>query len=227
MAAAVKKAVSIPVIAVSNIKDPSVAEALLEEGVCNFAGVGRGLLADPEWAAKTFSGGESVIRRCIGCLSCFAEIANLRQVRCAVNPKTGREREYLDPVRDGEGRAVAVIGGGPAGIEAALVLKERGFAPVIFDGGERLGGTLNTADRGYGKDKITKYVDSLDAQVDSAGIELRLGESPPGRRGLDPAASSWRAAGNPASRRSPERILTSSAPRRMCCWGVPVRRGGS
>jgi len=199
MAAAVKKAVSIPVIAVSNIKDPSVAEALLEEGVCDFAGVGRGLLADPEWAAKTFSGGESVIRRCIGCLSCFAEIANLRQVRCAVNPKTGREREYLNPVRDGEGRAVAVIGGGPAGIEAALVLKERGFAPVIFDGGERLGGTLNTADRGYGKDKITKYVDSLVAQVEDAEIEVRLGRevTPEDVGGLDPSGVFLACGGEP------------------------------
>ncbi|MDI9369422.1 MAG: FAD-dependent oxidoreductase [Synergistaceae bacterium] len=176
MGAAIKKVVSIPVIAVNNIKDPSVAESLLEKGVCDFAGLGRALLADPEWAAKAFSGRDDEIRRCIGCLCCFAEIANVRQVRCAVNPRTGREREYLHPVRDGDGRVVAVIGGGPAGIEAALVLKERGFDPVIFDGAERLGGTLNTADKGYGKDKITKYVDSLVAQVEKAGIEVRLGQ---------------------------------------------------
>lgn len=175
MAAAIKKNVSIPVIAVNNIKEPSVAESLLEEGICDFAGVGRALLADPDWPVKAFSGREDEIRRCIGCLCCFAEIANVRQVRCAVNPRTGREREYLRPERDGGGRAVAVIGGGPAGIEAALVLKERGFNPVIFDGAERLGGTLNTADKGYGKDKITKYVDSLAVQVEKAGIEVRLG----------------------------------------------------
>ncbi|MFA7621233.1 MAG: FAD-dependent oxidoreductase [Aminobacteriaceae bacterium] len=175
MAAAVKKAVSIPVISVSNIKDPWVAEGLLEEGVCDFAAIGRALLADPDWPVKAFSGRENVIRRCIGCLCCFAEITKARRVRCAVNPITGREREYANPVRNGDGRTVAIVGGGPAGIEAALVLKERGFSPVIFDSGARLGGTLNTADKGYGKDKITSYVDSLIARVESEGIEIRLG----------------------------------------------------
>jgi 2,4-dienoyl-CoA reductase-like NADH-dependent reductase (Old Yellow Enzyme family)/NADPH-dependent 2,4-dienoyl-CoA reductase/sulfur reductase-like enzyme len=176
MAAAVKKAVSIPVISVCNIKEPAVAEELLAEGVCDFVGVGRGHLADPEWCNKAFSGRAEEIRKCIGCLGCFGEIAKLKRIKCAVNPLTGREREYAQPVRDGNNRVVVVIGGGPAGIEAALTLKDRGFRPVLFDDNSRLGGTLNTADKGYGKEKITRYVDSLIAQATEAGIEVRLNE---------------------------------------------------
>lgn len=176
MAAAVRRAVKVPVISVSNIKRPDVAEALLREGVCDFVGVGRAQLADPDWCEKAFSGRSDEIRKCIGCLGCFGEIAKARRVKCAVNPVTGREREYANPALNGNGRVVAVVGGGPAGIEAALTLKARGFAPVVFEEGVRLGGTLNTADRGYGKDKITRYVDSLIAQIERAGVEVRLGQ---------------------------------------------------
>ncbi len=176
MAAAIKKAVKIPVIAVCNIKEPAVAEQLLEEGCCDFVGVARGHLADPQWCNKAFSGREAEIRKCIGCLACFGEIVKLKRVKCAVNPVTGREREYAHPVKNGAGRIVAVIGAGPAGVEAALTLKERGFSPVLFDDSARMGGTLNTADRGYGKEKITRYVDSLIEQAQKAGIAVRLNE---------------------------------------------------
>ncbi len=171
MSKPIKDALKIPVIAVANIKEPLVAQALLEEGAMDFVGVGRALLADPEWTKKAFSGREDEIRKCIGCLVCFGELAKLHRVKCALNPITCREREYGNPKQNGNGRKVAIIGGGPAGIEAALTLKERGFKPVIFDQRERLGGTLSPV----GKGLIKKYVDSLICQVSCAGIELRLG----------------------------------------------------
>ncbi|MCL1855132.1 MAG: FAD-dependent oxidoreductase [Clostridia bacterium] len=176
MAAGIKKAVAIPVIAVCNIKEPEIGEQLLREGVCDLIGVARGHLADPEWCNKSFGGREKEIRRCIGCLACFDEICKLHRVKCAVNPVTGREREYACPREDGGGKTVAVVGGGPAGIEAALVLKARNFAPVIFEEGARLGGALNVADKGYGKTLITKYTDGLIAQANHAGITIRCGE---------------------------------------------------
>ena len=176
LTSAIKESVEIPVIGVSNIKEPDVAEELLKEGVSGFIGLGRALLADPEWPKKAFTGRASEIRTCIGCLSCFGEISAAKHVKCAVNPITAREREFANPVEDGNGRTVAVIGGGPAGIEAALTLAERKFSPVLFDNQDQLGGTLNAADKGYGKEKITMLVDSLSALVKKAGIEVRLGE---------------------------------------------------
>ena len=69
-----------------------------------------------------------------------------------------------------------MVGGGPAGVTAAMVLQERGFHAVLFDPSTRLGGTLNIADKGLDKEKITRLVDSLIAQVGESGVELRLGE---------------------------------------------------
>lgn len=188
MAAAVKGAVKIPVIATCNIKDPEAAEAILKEGCCDLAAMGRGQLADPDWCRKAFSGRAGEIRKCIGCLACFGEIVKLKRARCAVNPLMGRERDFAHPLCDGRGRTVAVVGGGPAGIEAALTLKSRGFSPVLFDGAPRLGGTLNTADRGWGKEKITRYVDSLIVQLEKAGVEVRLNAevSPEALKALNP-----------------------------------------
>lgn len=188
LSSAVKSAIRIPVISVSNIKRPETAETLLRDGACDFVGVGRAQLADPEWCNKAFSGRGDQIRKCIGCLACFGEIVKARRVHCAVNPVTGREQEYFSPAQDGDGRTVAVIGGGPAGIEAALTLKARGFAPVLFEKGERLGGALNTADKGFGKEKITRYVDSLIVQTRQAGIDVRLGEvaTPDAVKEIDP-----------------------------------------
>lgn len=176
MAAEIKKHVKIPVIAVANIKEPDVAEAILAEGCCDLVGVARGHLADPEWCNKARAGKTETIRKCIGCLVCFNEIEHARHVKCAANPTTGREREFARPARDGAGRAVAVIGGGPAGLTAALVLRRRGFRTVLFDPAPRLGGTLNVADKGIDKEKITRLVDSMIAQVAESGVELRLGE---------------------------------------------------
>jgi len=176
MAAEVKKHVNIPVIAVCNIKEPDVAEEILEDGCCDFVGVARGHLADPEWCKKAQAEKAETIRKCIGCLCCFQEIVDHRHVKCAVNPKLGREREFADPKHNGEGRTVAVIGGGPAGIEAALLLDKRGFHVVLFDSAKRLGGTLNVADKGVSKEKITRLIDGMIAQVDASDIELRMGE---------------------------------------------------
>lgn len=176
MAQAIKQAVSIPVLAVCNIKGPQIAEDLLNEGVCDLIGLGRALLADPEWPRKAFSGRESEIRTCIGCLSCFQEICKLRSIRCAVNPCAGREREYSSLPSRGEGQTVAVVGGGPAGMQAALVLKKRGFYPVLIEKAGKLGGALNIADQGYGKEKITSLVAALSRQIEAAGIKTCLGQ---------------------------------------------------
>lgn len=175
LAIAIKQNVKIPVIAVNNIKVPDVAEQLLEENVCDFVGIARGQLADPEWGNKAKYGKEDQIRNCIGCLFCFGELGKGGHIKCAVNPCLGREREYANLEKDGDGRVVAVIGGGPGGMEAARVLALRNFKVVLFEKSDSLGGTLNVADKPPLKDKLTMLVDSMSAQVYAQkNIEVRL-----------------------------------------------------
>ncbi len=176
MAAEIRKHVKLPLIAVANVKEPVVAEAILEEGCCDLVGVARGHLADPEWCNKARTGREEAIRKCIGCCVCIDEIVHGRHVKCSVNPVTGREREFAHLKKDGAGRPVAVIGAGPAGLTAAIVLKEREFEPVVFDPSLRPGGALNIADKAAHREKITRFVDSLIARAEELGVDMRLGE---------------------------------------------------
>ena len=217
MAAEIKKNVKIPVIAVANIKEPDVAEAILEEGCCDLVGVARGHLADRHGAtrrrpARQRSFPSDRLPRC------FDEIEHGRHVKCSVNPTTGREREFAHPRHNGAGRTVVVVGGGPAGFTAAMVLQERGFHPVLFDPSPRLGGTLNVADKGIGKKKITRLVDFMIAQAKESGVELRLGEEATIEKvkALSPAVCSSPAARDRSYRRFPASTGRTSSPRRMC-----------
>ena len=174
LASAIRKNVKIPVIAVNNIKTPDVAEQLLEEGVCDFIGVGRALLADPEWSNKAERGESEYIRKCIGCLYCFEELESLRHTKCAVNPRTCRERYYPEFKKNGNGRTVVVVGGGPAGMEAARVLAEREFKVILFEKESCLGGALNMADKPPFKEKLSWLIDSMELDLKRLNVDVRL-----------------------------------------------------
>ncbi|QGU95987.1 NAD(P)-binding protein [Clostridium bovifaecis] len=176
LAKAIKENVKIPVIAVNNIKHPGVAESLLEEGVTDFIGIGRGHLADPEWGNKAKYGNEDLLRKCIGCLYCFRVANTGRALECTVNPRLGRETIYGDDklVKDGDGRTVAVIGGGPGGMHAAYVLAKRGFKPVIFEKSSALGGTMNVANKPPHKELIGELIETQVAELNKANVEVRL-----------------------------------------------------
>ncbi len=176
LAKAIKAHVSIPVIAVNNIKHPAVAEALLEEGVCDFVGIARGHLADPAWANKARAGQDELIRKCIGCMECFRVLNECRPLECTLNPELGREylanEEKL--MKNGAGRIVAVIGGGPAGMQAAIVLAKRGFTPIIIEKADRLGGSVNLADQPPHKQLLTEFTETLKAELRALHVEIRL-----------------------------------------------------
>lgn len=173
LAEEVRKNVRIPVIAVNNIKDPETAEKLLESGVCDFVGVARGHLADPYWVKKAKEGRSDEIRKCIGCLNCFAELNQGRHIKCSVNGALGRELEFSSLEKNGHGKTVAVVGGGPAGMQAALVLDQKGFHTILFDEREKLGGTLNVADKAPIKEKVHLMTNGLIREIEESGVEVR------------------------------------------------------
>lgn len=176
VAKAYKQALHIPVIATNTIKNPDFAEQLLEEGVCDFVGLGRSQLADPEFMKKAREGRADEIRQCIGCLYCRERVlGNGLPIRCAINARTAREDSFPHLRTDGAGRTVAVVGGGPAGMEAARVLALRKFHVVLFEKAGELGGTLNVADKPALKDKLTRLKETMQTQLTKLDVEVRLG----------------------------------------------------
>jgi 2,4-dienoyl-CoA reductase-like NADH-dependent reductase (Old Yellow Enzyme family)/thioredoxin reductase len=178
LAAAVKEAVSIPVIAANLIRSPEQAEEQLAEGIQDFIGLGRPLLADPAWAAKAEGGRADEIMHCISCLRCMESLVeNVTKglpLECAVNPRLGRERETAQPRRDGGGRTVAVIGAGPAGLAAAEVLASRDFKTVVLERSDSAGGQLRLAGVPPKKDKIDWCIQDLESAARRRGAEIRF-----------------------------------------------------
>ena len=176
LAANIRKAVSIPVIAVCNIKHPAVAEQLLEEEFADFVGIARGQLADPDWGVKAKAEKDVLIRKCLGCMECFRILNDGLPLGCTLNPVFGREFEWGDEklVKNGNNRTVAVIGGGPAGMEAALVLAKRGFKTMLYEAKDRLGGTANLAAIPPHKGMISEYIETMEAQLKEAGVDIIL-----------------------------------------------------
>ena len=176
---AVKDAVKIPVIAVNMIKEPKFAEELLNEGIIDFVGLGRALVADPEWANKAAEGRDNEINRCISCTFCFETllsqvIPGVGPIKCAVNPRAAHELHYKDLNKNGDGKVVAIVGGGVAGLEAARILALRGFKPIVFEKDDKLGGQINIADKPPAKEKIDWIVEYEKIQLEKLGVDVRL-----------------------------------------------------
>lgn len=176
LAAEIKRNVGIPVIAVNNIKYPATAERFLEEGVCDFTAVGRGQLADPEWGGKARAGRDGEIRKCLGCMHCFRSLGRCHPIECAVNPILGREIRFHAGTlkRDGAGRTVVVAGGGPAGMQAALICAQRGFRVVLLERSGALGGTVRLAAVPPHKGMLAELIKTQALELKQAGVEIHL-----------------------------------------------------
>ena len=158
LAKAVKEKVKIPVLAANLIRSAEQAETQLKEGYQDFVCLGRPYLADAAWSRKVSQGCEQEIKRCISCLWCFESLlvnALVGQpLECAVNPRLGREKETADPLKNGSGKSIAIIGAGPAGLSAAEILGLRGFKPIVLEKNAFVGGQLQLANKPPKKEKI-------------------------------------------------------------------------
>jgi 2-enoate reductase len=175
-AEAVKKVVNIPVFAVGKLGYHELAEKVLQEGKADFIVIGRALLADPEWPNKVKQGKLDDIRPCIGCHDgCMFRIVRRKHLSCAVNPTTGNERELaLQPAE--KPKSVLVVGGGPAGMEAARVAALRGHHVTLMEKNARLGGSLIPASIPDFKNDLRLFMNYLSTQIEKLNVDVQLGK---------------------------------------------------
>jgi mycofactocin system FadH/OYE family oxidoreductase 2 len=168
----------VPVMAVGRIIDPRHAEQILAEGHADMVTMTRALLADPELPRKAREGRVDDVRSCIGCnQGCVGMVHLGRPITCLVNPTAGREAEWgaatLRPVA--RPKRVVVVGGGPAGLEAARVAALRGHRVTLFEQGTELGGQIAVAVRARNRAEFGALIAWLERQVRALGVAVRLG----------------------------------------------------
>jgi 2,4-dienoyl-CoA reductase-like NADH-dependent reductase (Old Yellow Enzyme family)/thioredoxin reductase len=164
--------VGLPVIATSRVVDAAEADALVAAGTADALGMTRALIADPELPAKALAGVGAI--RCIGCQACIAHYHAGEAIRCAINPRTGRERSISVQSKTDSGGRVVVVGAGPAGITAAATAVSAGHQVVLLESAERVGGQFWLASRTPGARAVAagflaNHTETL------ATVDLRLG----------------------------------------------------
>lgn len=178
LAAEIKKAVSVPVVAVGGFNSPEQIEKAIAAGKCDFVALGRQQFADPEFVNKTLDGREDEIAPCLRC-SCFNPLPpdpGARSIahpwHCAVNPRAGRELRWRQAPRPKEKRKVLVVGGGVAGLYAAITAAERGHDVTLAEKTDRLGGELWFTDHDAHKESLKKYREALITRAERAGVKV-------------------------------------------------------
>lgn len=174
LAAEVKKVVSIPVITVNRINDPFIAEIILRSGKADLIAMARGSLADPELPKKTLIGNFDDITYCIACMQgCLGEVVQDKPVRCIVNPEVGREAEFAVKQTEVK-KKVLVVGGGPAGMEAAVAAARAGHEVSLYEKKDKLGGQFYLASVPPGKGEITTFIAALQNRLRSLNVDIHL-----------------------------------------------------
>ena len=171
-ARAVREAVQVPVIASNRVNTAALADALVGEGFADFVSMARPLLADPQFVRRSQAQRGRAVNVCIACNQCIDQSIFDRRVSCSVNPRAGYE---LDGVADGRGARVAVVGGGPAGMEAARALAVSNFAVTLFEAGDELGGQFRMARRIPGKEDFGLTGGYFADALSGLGVDMSLG----------------------------------------------------
>ncbi len=169
-----KAELSVPLITTNRINMPEVAERVLAEGHADMVSMARPFLADPAWVTKAAEGRSEEINTCIACnQACLDHTFEGKATSCLVNPRAGHETELLiEPA--GEPRRIAVVGGGPAGLAAAVTAARRGHAVTLFERADELGGQFNYARRIPGKEEFNETLRYFQVMLDKHRVQVRL-----------------------------------------------------
>jgi 2-enoate reductase len=170
----VKKSVNIPIITAGRLGYPEIAERILQENEADFIGLGRALLVDPEWPNKVRDGKTDDILTCIGCNDCMHAVSTNSSISCALNPLTGKEKDLaIKPA--GIKKSVLIVGGGPAGMEAARIAALRGHESRLWEKSDRLGGSLIPLSVPDFKLDFRLLKNYLAGQIKKLGVKIELG----------------------------------------------------
>jgi len=177
----------VPVIASTRIQGPEQAEDAIARGEADMVGMCRALLVDPDWPKKAARGDADRIRRCIACNQCWAWISVGEPIACATNPVAGREHLWGPLERDRAELAerVMVVGGGPAGLEAARVAAARGHSVTLYERHDRLGGRVRDVHDIQFHGEMANLLDFLVPEVERAGVVVELGQTVDAQRVVD------------------------------------------
>lgn len=175
MAAEIRRAAGVPVIVAGRIRTPSVARQALEMGQTDLIGLGRPFLADPDWVKKAEAGDEEGILLCPAChQGCLGELRRGSGTGCLINPLTGREGGMeIEPASSL--RNLIVVGGGPAGLEAAFIAASRGHRVSLFEKEKALGGQLALAARVPHKEGFGDVIRQMGVMAERAGAVISCG----------------------------------------------------
>jgi 2,4-dienoyl-CoA reductase-like NADH-dependent reductase (Old Yellow Enzyme family)/thioredoxin reductase len=177
LAAGIKTVSKVPVMHAQSIRDASQAERLLANGMVDMVGMTRAQIADPHMVIKIRDGREDQIKQCVGANYCIDRQYNGLDVLCVQNAATSREQTmpHLITPTTGAKRKVVVVGGGPAGLEAARVARERGHDVVLFEKAPAVGGQVNLAAKAPKREQMAGIIRWFDLETQRLGVDRRLG----------------------------------------------------
>lgn len=173
-AAEIKKHVKTPVATVGALCDPELMEEIIASGKADVVEIARGLLADPDIPLKARTGRASEIRKCMRCLACFSTLMNTGQFYCSINPESGREMEMKFDLPPAVKKKVLIVGGGVAGMQAAVTCAKRGHQVILCEKSGELGGVLRCEKNVPFKKKLDGYLKQQAEAVLRSGADIRL-----------------------------------------------------